>query len=157
MHSSRFSATGTSHYAFIRILSSRHFSSCIHLDSQLLAPLTMHSLGFSAPGTSHSSLIRILNFWHFSLCIHRDSQRPTLFIMHSSGLSATATSRNAHHAASLGSRKSSLHQNSKLAHLVVVKRYPHSGRLHLSEINHRGSLLTRWRADLPVTPRGARE
>ena len=48
-------------------------------------------------------------------------------------------------------------QDSQLAHLVVVESYPHSGRLHLSEMDHRGPLLTTWRADLPVTLREARE
>ena len=50
-----------------------------------------------------------------------------------------------------------IHQDSQLAYLVVVESYPHLGRLHLSEINHRGPLLTKRRADFPVTLREARE
>jgi len=48
MHSSGFSAPGTSDYAFVKILSSWHFSLCFHQDSGLLALLIMHSSGFSA-------------------------------------------------------------------------------------------------------------
>ena len=73
MHSPGFSAPGTSHYAFIRILSSWHLSLYIHQDSLLLALLIMHSSEFSAPGTSHHAFIRILGSQHFSLCIHQES------------------------------------------------------------------------------------
>ena len=90
MHSSRFSAPGTSHYAFIRILGSWHLSLCTHQDSQLLALLILHSSGFSAAGTSLYALIRIISSWHFSLCIHQDSQLLTPLIMPSPGFSAGA-------------------------------------------------------------------
>ena len=48
VHSSGPSGPGAFHYALSKILSSQHFSLCIHQDSQLLALVIMHSARFSA-------------------------------------------------------------------------------------------------------------
>ena len=158
MHRFGFSAPGTSPYAFIRILSSWHFSLCTHQDSQLLALVIMHRFGHCT-GTiarlcsSSTAHIRSMIGFHLSLSAHRHPEASRRFW-------APATPGTSRYAFirlfSSWHLSLCIHQDSQLAYLVVVESYPHPGRLHLSEINHRGPLLTKWRADFPVTLRGAR-
>ena len=117
----------------------------------------MRQIPFSYLPLTSRSTYQDSQLWRFSLCTHQDSDLLALLIMHSARFSALGTSHSAF-IRILSSRHFSLciHQDSQLAYLVVVESYPHPGRLHLSEINHRGPLLTKWRADFPVTLRGAR-